>query len=198
MPIPTRWKIAGATAAATGLAMGGLVNLAQGDDGGGAEEIALRDTRPAAATTLPDPVDTTDPADLLSPDGESIDSPLQSADDSPEGGDSVDTPGESPHGESVDSPGASADDSVDGQDSADSPAPPPAPTVVAPTAPPPPAPASVDSPPPAPSPAPPAPASVDSPPPPPPSRPTPAPADSPASPASPASVASAASADSPG
>ncbi|MCQ2992460.1 hypothetical protein NLO72_25045, partial [Pseudomonas tremae] len=88
MPIPTRWKIAGATAAATGLAMGGLVNLAQGDDGGSAQEIALRDTRPAASVSAPAAVDaTTDPADLLSPDGESIDSPLQSADDSPEGGD---------------------------------------------------------------------------------------------------------------
>ena len=59
MPIPTRWKIAGATAAATGLAMGGLVNLAQGDDSGTAQEIALRDTRPAAQASVPDPIDTT-------------------------------------------------------------------------------------------------------------------------------------------
>ena len=97
MPIPTRWKIAGATAAATGIALGGLITVAPGDDGGSSSEIALRDARLAAETSMPDSVASpTDPDDGASPDGESVDSPLQSADDSPNGQDSIDSPEPAP------------------------------------------------------------------------------------------------------
>lgn len=48
MPIPTRWKVAGATAAATGLALGGVLGLAQNGGDGSTDDIDLRDTRPAA------------------------------------------------------------------------------------------------------------------------------------------------------
>jgi hypothetical protein len=128
MAIPTRWKLAGATAAVTGLSLGGLMSFAHGDDGRPTDPITLRDEQPISLVSEPADVEPADSRfDLLSPDGESVDSPLQSIDDSPEGADSVDTPGDSPNGESLDSPFESADDSPMGQDSIDTPEPAPAP-----------------------------------------------------------------------
>ena len=70
MAIPTRWKLAGATAAFTGLSLGGLMSLAQADDGGSADPITLRDERSIALAAQPVGVQpTTTLADLASPDG---------------------------------------------------------------------------------------------------------------------------------
>ena len=102
MPITKNWKVAGATAALGGLGLGAVLGLTpSGADGGDVDRVNLRDTRPAATAPAPDKVEADDDLDytleLASPDGESIDSPLQSPDDSPEGADSVDTPGEGPN-----------------------------------------------------------------------------------------------------
>lgn len=101
MTIAKSWKIAGATAALTGFGVGAVLGLTPGAaDSDRAGTIDLRDERPAATAPAPAPVagDDLDPMADLSPDGESIDSPLQSPDDSPDGLDSIDTPGEGPNG----------------------------------------------------------------------------------------------------
>ena len=146
---PSKWQIVGAGIAAATLGAAGMVAVG-GDDGEPAEAdtIELRDQTSTASVDSPTAVDA-HAEDQVSADGESLDSPLQSADDSPEGADSVDTPGDSPRQASA--------------ASADSPDPAPAPRAAAPVpapAPAAPAPASVDSPDPAPAPA---PASADSP-----------------------------------
>jgi hypothetical protein len=140
MALSRQWKIAGAAAALAGLGIGGIAGASQNDDGvRPADGLDLRDRAPLTSVPAPDPIDgTLASADLPSPSGESWDSPLQSADDSPEGADSVDTPGETPTDMSVDSP-------------VPAPAPPPPPAAPAPAPPPPPPPApapagSVDSP----------------------------------------------------
>lgn len=140
MELTRQWKIAGATAAVAGLSLGGILSAGADEPGpAGRRGIELRDAAAMADAQPPVPVEA--PVDDLqaSPDGESLDSPLQSADDSPDGADSLDSPGESPDGESVDSPAASADDSFDGQSSVDTAEPPAAPAPAAP-------PASLDSP----------------------------------------------------
>lgn len=118
--IPGPWKVA-----ALGATLGiGVIGFTAGTTGATADPdpISLRDrTTLAQVSPAPARVASLQDDDALSPDGESFDSPLQSPDDSPEGGDSVDTPGPSPDGESADSPGASPDDSIDGQASADTP-----------------------------------------------------------------------------
>lgn len=133
MEITRQWKIAGAAAAVAALGLGGVLGAAADESSSPAGSgIRLQERTSAADAPPPTPLDA--PLDVVddqqaSVDGESFDSPLQSPDDSPEGGDSIDTPGESPGGESVDSPAMSPDDSVDGLDSVDSPdaAPAPAP-----------------------------------------------------------------------
>jgi hypothetical protein len=136
MELAKHWKIVGATAAVAGLGLGGVLGAAADDrESSGAGAIALREAAAVADVAPPAPVAAPSDDGQGSPDGESFDSPLQSADDSPEGQDSLDSPGGSPGGESVDSPAASADDSAGGQDSLDSPEP-----VVAPAPPPPPPP----------------------------------------------------------
>ncbi|HVM06396.1 MAG TPA: hypothetical protein VM242_14610 [Acidimicrobiales bacterium] len=141
MELTRQWKIAGATAAVAGLSLGGILSAGADEPGpAGRRGIELRDAAAMADAQPPVPVESAVDDDLqASPDGESLDSPLQSADDSPDGADSLDSPGQSPDGESVDSPAASADDSFDGQSSVDSPEPAAA---AAPAAPP----ASFDSP----------------------------------------------------
>jgi hypothetical protein len=138
---PSKWQIVGAGIAAATLGAAGMVAVG-GDDGEPAEAdtIELRDQTSTASVDSPTAVDA-HAEDQVSADGESLDSPLQSADDSPEGADSVDTPGDSPRHASA--------ASADSPDAAPAPRAAPAP-----------APASVDSPDPAPAPA---PASVDSP-----------------------------------
>lgn len=134
MPIPTHWKIAGATAAATGLALGGFLGLAQDDPGGSADRIDLQEPRPAATSV--EPVAATSGADAP---GDSVASPL----DSPATPTSPASPASVP---SVDSPAPAP------LPRATTPAPAPAPD---PAPAPRPAPVSVDSPD--------SPASVDSP-----------------------------------
>lgn len=149
MEITKQWKVAGASAAVAALGLGGILGAGADESSpSGGDGIRLQGSTSVTDAATPTPLDAPlDVADdqLASPDGESFDSPLQSPDDSPEGGDSVDTPGDSPGGESADSPAASPDDSVDGQDSVDSPDAAPA---LAPPPPPAPAPAadSYDSP----------------------------------------------------
>jgi hypothetical protein len=101
MAVSKHWKIAGAAAALAGLGIGAAAGAASGDDGTRrADPIGLRDATPLSAVPAPAPAPAPPapvpaapaPADLASPDGESWDSPLQSADDSPEGGDSLDSP----------------------------------------------------------------------------------------------------------
>lgn len=140
MELTRQWKIAGATAAVAGLSLGGVLSAGADEPGPeGVRGIALREAAAMADAQPPVPVEAAVDDMQASPDGESLDSPLLSADDSPDGADSVDTPGESPDGASVDSPAASADDSVDGQPSVDSPEPAPSPAPASP-------PASFDSP----------------------------------------------------
>ena len=185
MSITKQWKIAGASAVVAGLGLGAAIGLSPGgaDESDPASRIALRDAKAAATAEAPDAISGDDRADLVSPDGESFDSPLQSADDSPDGQDSADTPGEGPNSMASQASQASPEPA---------PAPKPAPAPVASV--------SVDSPDrpaPAPAPAPrPAPAPAPAPKPAPAPRP-PASADSPASAASVASPASAQSVDSP-
>ena len=82
MAVPTRWRIAGATAVATGLTLGGLMGLAHGDDRPSTEPITLRDEQPANVVDDPAPVEPIDTwFDIDSP--ESVDSPLESVVDSP-------------------------------------------------------------------------------------------------------------------
>ena len=130
MAVSKQWKIAGAAAVVAGFGVGGLLGAVNRDGAGAEPNIRLQDPATITSVEAPEPVAPTeavevtatddagvDPAaaahddSLGSLDGESIDSPLQSADDSPEGGDSVATP---------DDPAAIAGDSVDG-DSVDSP-----------------------------------------------------------------------------
>ena len=76
MPIPTRWKVAGATAAAAGLAVGGVFVLAQGDDDDDpGDNIELRDSRPAAEVEPGD----SDRSGTDSPAVTSVDSPVSDA-----------------------------------------------------------------------------------------------------------------------
>ena len=115
---PSKWKIAGAGVAAAALGAVGMIAVGADEaDPADADTIGLREQ--TSTTELDDAVtiDAQDD-DQPSPDGESLDSPLQSADDSPEGADSVDTPGDAP---SVDSPDAPAQVSVYSPASVDSP-----------------------------------------------------------------------------
>lgn len=98
MPQTRTWKIAGAGVAAAALGAVGMMVAGTDDNGdpNGVETIELQSQTSTTAVEAPVAVDA--PAhDVLSPDGESLDSPLQSADDSPRGGDSGDTPGDTPH-----------------------------------------------------------------------------------------------------
>lgn len=98
MPQTRIWKIAGAGVAAAALGAVGMM-AAGADDNGDPNDVGTIQLQDRTSTTgLDAPVAVDAPAhDVLSPDGESLDSPLQSADDSPPGADSVDTPGDTPH-----------------------------------------------------------------------------------------------------
>jgi hypothetical protein len=114
-PIPQtrKWQIAGAGVAAAALGAVGIT-AASGDEANPRDVDTIELHSPTSTTGLEAPVAVDAPAhNLLSPDGESLDSPLQSADDSPEGADSVDTPGDSPH----DSPAPAGVDSPASVDS---------------------------------------------------------------------------------
>jgi len=141
MAMPKQWKVVGASVAVAGLGLGGLFGAAAADDSGPSDSIRLRDASAISDTDNPKAVDGAADDRQGSPDGESLDSPLQSPDDSPPGQDSVDTV-DSPDPVSIDSPV-----SVDSPDPAPAPAPAP---VVAPA----PAPAPAPPPPPPPPPAP--------------------------------------------
>jgi len=95
------WKIAGSAALVAGFGLGGLLgaNVA-GPDEAGARSILLQDAKSAVATAEPTPVTAYDDSQG-SPDGESVDSPLQSNDSAADGV-SVDTPGKAA-GDSLDS-----------------------------------------------------------------------------------------------
>jgi hypothetical protein len=95
------WKIAGSAAVVAGFGLGGLLgaNVA-GPDEAGARSILLQDAKSAVATAEPTPVTAYDDSQG-SPDGESVDSPLQSNDSAADGV-SVDTPGKAA-GDSLDS-----------------------------------------------------------------------------------------------
>jgi len=128
MPDATKtWKIATAGFTAAGLGAAALIGVGSGRDNR-PEPITLQEPTSLAGLGAPAPIAAAEPVEA-SPDGESLDSPLQSPDDSPLEQDSVDTPGPSPDGESADSPDNSADDSPSGVGSLDSPEPaPPPPT----------------------------------------------------------------------
>jgi hypothetical protein len=117
----TQWKLAGATLAVAGLGLGGMLGASADDSSHSpADEIRLRD--PVAVTDVAPPAPLVGPVDdrNASPGAESVDSPLESPDDSRDDRDSVDTAGESSRGESRKSPVASRDDSP-GKASVDTP-----------------------------------------------------------------------------
>ncbi len=156
MDIKKNWKVVTAAVVFSGVGLGAAAGATPGFGGDDTERIDLRSARSATTVATPAPVAVDDLEfvdNIGSPDGESIDSPLQSPDDSPDGADSVDTPGEgpnsaaSPDGESIDSPLQSPDDSPDGADSIDTPEPMAAPAQIV-------APAPIMAPAPAPAPAP--------------------------------------------
>ena len=128
MAVPKQWKIIGAATVAAGLGVG-AVAAAEDDGTDGSGRIGLRDRARSVSADAPESADDrrddrrADRGDdrQASPDGESLDSPFQSPNDSFPNGFSFDSPGDAP--------------------------PPPPPPVPAP-APPPPAPAPPPPPPP--------------------------------------------------
>lgn len=97
MQMPKSWKVTTAGAAAAGLGAFGLglgLSSTESDAGARPDAITLQERIRAGDVPAPGPPPEAGAADTsqLSPDGESFDSPLQSPDDSPDGGDSLDSP----------------------------------------------------------------------------------------------------------
>ena len=97
MQMPKSWKVTTAGAAAAGLGAFGLglgLSSTESDAGARPDAITLQERIRAGDAADPGPSPEAGAADTsqLSPDGESFDSPLQSPDDSPDGGESLDSP----------------------------------------------------------------------------------------------------------
>ncbi|NLA34662.1 MAG: hypothetical protein GX868_03120 [Actinobacteria bacterium] len=95
MDIKKNWKVVTAAVVFSGVGLGAAAGATPGFGGDDTERIDLRSARSATTVATPAPVAVDDLEfvdNIGSPDGESIDSPLQSPDDSPDGADSIDTP----------------------------------------------------------------------------------------------------------